>query len=193
VHDPASALEEYEILKNLDPYAAHVLHEIIETKGNIPPDTLVSYPEVAKEEMKQAETTITSPGEVSLPAVPAPQKEGLRSQTADASVKELISSDKIAETANTSIQETPRQSEQILKKDMYSVQMNVFDNKKNALSLTKRLREKGYNTFFKEEYNNKQHARYRVLVGRFAERAEAVKQAQTILKKEKLKSIIFKH
>jgi len=143
--------------------------------------------------MEQADTTVTSPGEASSPAVPAPQKEGLRSPAADASESDLMPSDSIDGPENTSHKETPRQSKPILKKDMYSVQVNVFEDKKNALSLVKRLRGKGYDTFVKTEYRVEQPTRYLVLVGRFAERAKAVKQAQIILKKEKLKSIIFKH
>ncbi|MBS1115417.1 MAG: hypothetical protein H6Q94_1146 [Nitrospirae bacterium] len=192
VHDPKSALEEYEILKNLDPYAADLLHKIIELKGNIPPEILLSS-EAATEEMKQAETTVTSLGKASSPVVPASQKEGLRSPAADASESERIPSDSIDGPENTSHEETPRQSKPILKKDMYSVQVNVFENKKNALSLVKHLRGKGYDTFLKTEYRVEQPIRYLVLVGRFAERAKADKHAKIIFKKENLKSIIFKH
>ena len=71
--------------------------------------------------------------------------------------------------------------------------MSVSANEKNALSLIQRLRKKGYNAFLKIEYKVDQNTRYRVLVGRFAEKEEAVKQAQIILNKEKMKSIIFKH
>ena len=35
--------------------------------------------------------------------------------------------------------------------------------------------------------------RYRVLVGKFTEKDKAVKQARIILRKEKIKPIIFKH
>jgi len=192
VNDTVSALEEYEILKKLDPYPADILHKIIETKGKIPSETLASYPEGVKEELKQTETALTAPQEFSPLAVPVPQKEVLRSQTADASVKKLISSDKIDKAANTSTQETPRHNEQILGKNIYTVQVSVFDNKKNAMSLTKRLSKKGYNAFLKTEYRVDQNTRYKVLVGKFSEKAMAEKQVGTIFKKEKLKSIIIK-
>ncbi len=193
VHDTASALQEYEILKNLDPYAAHVLHKFIEKKGSISPEALGSYLEAAKEEMKRTETTVSSPGKDSSPVAPLPQKEDLRPHTADASGKGLISPDSIDGTGNTSDRKTLRQSAQILKKDTYSVQVNVFNNKENALSFMRRLRERGYDTFLKTEYRVNQKTRYLVLIGRFEERARAVQHAEIILKKENLKSIIFKH
>lgn len=162
MQDMASALKEYEILKNLDPSGANALHEIIEaTKA-------VSSPDAEKEKITQPETT-------------------------DAFVKELIPSDKIDKPAGTSEPEIPRKSKQVLNKEMYSVQVSVFESEKNAHSLTKRLRDKGYDTFLITEYRIKQSTRYRVLVGKFTKKDEALKTADIILEKEGMKSVLFKH
>jgi len=52
------------------------------------------------------------------------------------------------------------------------------------------LSKKGYNVFLEKE---EKVGRYRVLVGKFTEKDKAVKQARTILRKEKIESVIFKH
>jgi len=149
--------------------------------------------EVQIHESSAAVVTI-SPEEASPPAVPAaPQKENPLSQTADASVTEPILPDKIEGAGNTANPETTRNSDQISEKVMYAVQVSVSANEKNALSLIQRLRKKGYNAFLKIEYKVDQNTRYRVLVGSFAEKKGAEEQAQIILNKEKMETVIFKH
>jgi tetratricopeptide (TPR) repeat protein len=207
MQDTESALKEYEILKKLDPNGAGVLHKIIETRENISSESRGSSQDTAKEKITQAETMVASPKETSSsgpssksleetlypPAETATSKEVPLSQKADASVTESILSDKIDGSGNTSYPEATEKDNQIPGKNIYSVQVSVFANGQNALSLIQRLRKKGYNAFLKMEYEVDQNTRYRVLVGWFAEKGEAAKQAQIILNKEKLKSIIFKH
>jgi tetratricopeptide (TPR) repeat protein len=166
MQDTESALKEYEILKNLDPESAKLLQQIFQAKGSI------SY----------------------KAAGPSPrQNNDLPLQIADASVKDPVLSDKNDSPEDNSNPETTGKSDQIPGKNMYSVQVSFFADENNALSMVQRLRKKGYNAFLKMEYRVDQNIRYRVLVGRFAEKSEAEKQAQIIFNKEKLKSIIFKH
>ncbi len=166
MQDTESALKEYEILKNLDPDSAKLLQKIIQTKGSI------SY-----------KTTGSSP----------PQNKDLPLQTADTSVKEPVPSDKIDSPEDNSNPESTGKSNQIQGENMYSVQVSFFADENNAISMVQRLRKKGYDAFLKIEYRVDQNIRYRVLVGRFADKSGAEKQAQIILNKEKLKPIIFKH
>ncbi len=194
MQDAASALKEYEILKNLDPDSAEVLHKIIQTKKNNASETAVTSADAAKEKIPQQEAAVVSPKSTLSAAVSArPQKRDLPSQTADASVKGPGSSDEIDSPEDNSRPEASRKIGRISKKDIYSVQLSIFNNKKNALSLSKRLKKKGYNVFIKTEYRDNRTERYRVLVGRFSDRAKALKTSNAILKKEKMKSIIFRH
>ena len=166
MQDAASALKEYEILKNLDPDSAKVLYDIIQTKKNILSETVVSAPL---------------------------KKKDLPPQIIDASVKRPAFSEEPDITEDDPGPEPNQKIGRNSKKDIYSVQLSFFNNKINAFSLSKRLKKKGYNVFIKTEYRDNQIARYRVLIGRFSDKTEALKTSNAILKKEKLKSIIFKH
>jgi tetratricopeptide (TPR) repeat protein len=163
--DTAAALREYEILKKLDPESAKLLHKIIMTKKDISSDAAVSAP---------------------------PQKKDLHSQTTVASIKDAYSKE-LDSAEDDSGPEATRKIGRLSKKDIYSVQLSVFNNKKNALSLSKRLKKKGYNVFIKTEQRDKKTVHYRVLIGKFSDKDKALKISRAILKKEKLKSIIFKH
>ncbi len=193
MQDTASAFKEYEILKNLDPDSAEVLHKIIQTKKKYSSETAVSSAGAAEEKIPLQEAEVDLPKRTLFAAVSAlPQKKGLPSQTTVALVNEPDSSDEIDSLENNSRTEAPRKIVRTSKKDIYSVQLSIFSKKKNAVSFSKRLKKKGYSVFIKTEYKGKA-ARYRVLVGRFSDKGKALKTSRAILKKEKLKSIIFKH
>jgi cell division septation protein DedD len=193
MQDTASALKEYEILKNLDPDSANELYKIIQTKKNNASEAAVLSADVAKEKIPQQEAADAPPKRTLSAAVSAPpQKNDLPSQTAEASVKEA-SSDEIDSPEDNSRPEATRKIELTSEEDIYSVQLGLFNNKENALSLSRRLKLKGYDVFIKTEYRDDQTVRYRVLVGRFSDKTEVLKISKVILNKEKLKSIIFKH
>ena len=188
--DPASAIKEYEILRDLDQSTAMVLHKVLEVRGNIGPETPGSAPAGSEKTIAKAETTGTSSGTISPPSVPAAPQESQISKKSIAPVKVPISSDKLDRPVDISNQETPGKSRRPPKKDLYSVQVSVFNSKKNADALVMSLSKKGYNVFLEKE---EKVGRYRVLVGKFTEKDKAVKQARTILRKEKIESVIFKH
>jgi tetratricopeptide (TPR) repeat protein len=179
------------IQMNLDFPKAHFLLGVIYNKQNDTASALKEY-EILKK-LGQSDALILkkiievrgnfgteTPG--SATAVPATSgEESLLSGTSSAPVKVPVASDKL---------HGPGNSGRHPQKDLYSVQVSVFNNKKNADSLTKRLKKKGYNVFLKKTDNAEQ---YRVLVGKFTDRDKAVKQARIILKKEKVKPVIFKH
>lgn len=194
MQDAASALKEYEILKNLDPDSAEVLHKVIQAKNNNSSETVVSFADAAKEKVLPQKAAVVSPKRTLSAAVSAlPQKKGLPPQTTVALENETDSSDEISLEDNLRPEAPRKIGKTSKKKDIYSVQLNIFTKKKNALSLGKRLKKKGYAVFIKTERRNKKTERYRVLVGRFSDKAKALKTSKTILKKEKLKSIIFRH
>lgn len=182
-----SALEEYRILKELDADAAEALHKLLVAKKIISAET----PETSIENYTQSQTSPGSREQTPSPATPV------------AAVQESPPPlTKIASSEESHIPETPEivtKAENIqntgkaLKKDIYSVQVNVFENKKNSDALIKRLKKKSYNAFVKIEYRINNSTRYRVLVGRFADKDEALKTVNIILKKEGLKSVLFKH
>jgi tetratricopeptide (TPR) repeat protein len=193
MQDTASALKEYEILKKLDPDGANELYKIIQTRENISSETAVLSADAAKDKIpQQEEADASSKLTLSVAVSAPPQKDGLPSETTDASVKDA-SSDEIDSPEDNSMPEALREIERTSKKDIYSVQLGFFSNKENAYSLSERLKKKGYDVFIKTEYRDNQTARYRVLVGRFSDKAEVLKTSNAILNKEKLKSIIFKH
>ena len=190
IQDTASALAEYEILKKLDADSAKVLHEIIRTKMNISSEPAGPAPAVTKETIEKTGTTDAASG-ISMPGGPAaPRKKNHTSKASGAPVESPGSSDKLAGPTDISKQETAGESRRPPDKDLYSVQVSIFKIRGNAESLTKALSEKGYNVFMKKEDKGD---RYRVLVGKFTEKNEALKQARIILSKENMESIIFKH
>ena len=71
----------------------------------------------------------------------------------------------------------------------YSVQLGVFSNAQNALSLVKRMKEKGYDAFIEGDGSGK---RSRVLIGRFDDKKKALEQSLLILRKDGIKTIIYR-
>lgn len=77
-------------------------------------------------------------------------------------------------------------------KDLYSVQVGVFESEKNAGSFADKFKQKGYDVFIKKESSEKKTL-YRVLIGKYSENKKAVEQSKVILQKEGSKSIVYHH
>lgn len=77
-------------------------------------------------------------------------------------------------------------------KAVYSVQVGVFKNKKNASALTKRYDKKGYEAFMHKTPAGEKIFLYRVLIGKFASKREAADWAKKISAEEHIKTTIFK-
>jgi cell division septation protein DedD/DNA-binding response OmpR family regulator len=76
------------------------------------------------------------------------------------------------------------------RKPVYSVQLGVFKVEDNARALEKGLREKGYDTFTRPAATRDGSPLYRVLAGKFEDRAAAEKLAEEIQSKENIKPAI---
>ena len=75
--------------------------------------------------------------------------------------------------------------------EVYSVQIGVFKSETNAAALSKKYKEKGYDAFTHKSTIKNKGSVYRVLIGKFGNRREAVKLADTVRDKEKVATIIF--
>lgn len=76
-------------------------------------------------------------------------------------------------------------------KTIFSVQLGAFKNETSAEALTKKFKEKGYESFLHKSASKDKGTLYRVLIGRFEDRKESLKQAGIIQSKEKVKVTIF--
>ena len=79
----------------------------------------------------------------------------------------------------------------IYEKGTYSVQVGFFRNEKNAISLSDKLKKKGYDAFVLRHTSEGSKIFFRILIGRFHQKSEALKQARIILNREGMKSIIY--
>jgi len=77
-------------------------------------------------------------------------------------------------------------------KETFSAQVGFFGNLKNAEVLAEKMKRKGYKAFIKKEEKAVGKISYRVLVGKFSSRNEAVKQSKVILQKEGIKPVLYK-
>ncbi|MEJ2695086.1 MAG: SPOR domain-containing protein [Candidatus Sulfobium sp.] len=75
-------------------------------------------------------------------------------------------------------------------KETYSIQVGAFKKAGNAASLAKRLKDRGYDSFVEKGGGAGLH---RVFVGRFDDYGEARRVAGVLLKKDGIKSIIYRH
>jgi len=104
-------------------------------------------------------------------------------------------------TEETLVSETPIQqgapSPSVLsdqnahEKGIYSVQLGLFDSEKNAISLSDKLRKKGYGAFVLRHIGRDSKILFRVLIGRFHEKREAEEYAKIILQREGMKTVII--
>jgi cell division septation protein DedD len=70
--------------------------------------------------------------------------------------------------------------------------MGVFTNKSNAEVLEENYKKKGYDTFIVESQSKNSDVKfYRVLIGSFKTKREALQQTDKIRSKEKVDTIIF--
>lgn len=77
-------------------------------------------------------------------------------------------------------------------KAFYSVQIGAFKNGNNAEAMIKQYKEKGYEAFIYKSTPKDKEILYRVLIGKFENKKEAVKLAKNINAKENIKAIIFR-
>lgn len=75
-------------------------------------------------------------------------------------------------------------------KAAYHVQVGAFKNMDNAKSMTKKYKEKGYDAFT-QKTTSKGSTLYRVLIGSYEDKKEALKTAKNISAKEKTSAIVY--
>ncbi len=98
--------------------------------------------------------------------------------------KTVAAADTAASVEKLPLPDTPKGS-------FYSVQLGFFGNEKNAHSLSAKLKTKGYDVFVVKHGSGDNKIYFRVLAGRFQDRAEALEFATILLRREGMKSIIF--
>ena len=74
---------------------------------------------------------------------------------------------------------------------VYSVQLGAFRNERSAEALTAIYKEKGYKSFTQIGTAADKGTVYRVLIGKFQGRKEALQLAAQVAKKEKIKTTVF--
>ncbi|RJR19926.1 MAG: peptidase [Nitrospiraceae bacterium] len=72
----------------------------------------------------------------------------------------------------------------------YALQIGVYAEEKNALSLAEKLKQKGYEASI---LKNGKKPLHRVLIGRFDTKKKALDESRLILQKEGIKSIIYRY
>lgn len=73
----------------------------------------------------------------------------------------------------------------------YAVQIGVFRNKQNALSVMKAFQAKGYAPRIHESRTKNNGVAFRVLIGSFPDRKEAVTMAERVRTKEKTETLVY--
>jgi cell division septation protein DedD len=77
-------------------------------------------------------------------------------------------------------------------KGMYSAQIGAFKSEKNADSLAAKYKEKGYEAFVYRTGTKDAELFYRVLVGKFKDKKEALQMVKSVSAKEGAKAVLFK-
>jgi len=78
-----------------------------------------------------------------------------------------------------------------LPKSGYAVQIGAFTNRQNALSITKKYQEKGYSPHVYKSKPKDKGILYRVLIGNFHDRKEAVRLADKIRSEENIDAMVY--
>jgi cell division septation protein DedD len=78
-------------------------------------------------------------------------------------------------------------------KEVYSLQVGIYEAKKYADLTSKKLKLKGYDVFILRSSNTDGAFVYRVLVGEYDTRKDALQQSKSILQKEGIASFIYSH
>ncbi len=77
-------------------------------------------------------------------------------------------------------------------KETFSLQVGFFGNLKNAEVLSEKMKRQGYKAFIKKEEKASGKISYRVLVGKYSSRNEALEYSKIILQKEGIKPVLYK-
>ncbi|MDP3298077.1 MAG: SPOR domain-containing protein [Thermodesulfovibrionia bacterium] len=100
-----------------------------------------------------------------------------------------------AETDTTNIvqgkKKIPPKKSEFFKKTGYSVQVSVYENEKNAVLFVDKLEKKGYEVFVIKELRADNRSVYRVLVGKFKNKNEALNLSRVIRQKEGIQSFVI--
>lgn len=75
-------------------------------------------------------------------------------------------------------------------KEIYSVQVGAFEKESNAVSFAGKLKKRGYDAFVEKSAGSGLH---RVLIGRFGDQKKALQQSQVLLRKDGIKSVVYRH
>jgi cell division protein FtsN len=78
-------------------------------------------------------------------------------------------------------------------KEVYSLQVGIYEAKKYADTIAQKMKLKGYDVFILRSSGNDGMYVYRVLVGEYDNRKDALEQSKSILQKEGIESFIYSH
>jgi CheY-like chemotaxis protein/cell division septation protein DedD len=81
---------------------------------------------------------------------------------------------------------------EVYSKGTFSVQIGYFGNLKNAEAVADKMKTKGNKVFIKSEESVNGKVFYRVLVGEFVSRSEALEQSKVISREEGINAILYK-
>ncbi len=79
------------------------------------------------------------------------------------------------------------------KKQVYSIQVGAFANKRNAVSLVEKLKQKGYNSFILKQSRPGGKILHKVLIGKFDRRKEALESSRILLQKQDIETFIYSY
>lgn len=135
-----------------------------------------------------AEKAAVAPKELQKPTGETPSSKPAPSPAAKPPAMPSVSSEQLGAAPKTAPKPEPKSTGKII----YHVQLGAFKNTNNAEALAKDYKAKGYETFIQKNAGKDKETLYRVLIGKFENKKEAVKLAHSIEAKEKAKAIIFK-
>jgi cell division septation protein DedD len=75
---------------------------------------------------------------------------------------------------------------------MYSAQLGAFKSEQNAETLAKKYKEKGYEAFVYKTETKDAGPFYRVLIGKFKDKKEALQMVRSVGAKEGVQTILFR-
>ncbi len=162
----------------------------VRAKNDRPPQQTaqVNHPPVPQKQLADAGNE--TPAKPEVPAAPPvapkllPKPESPVAPPADSRPVKSKVPDTLADKQETGLKETD--------KTVYSVQVGVFKSRKNASALTRRYEKKGYEAFTHKTSTDEKKILYRVLIGKFANKREAVGWARKIGAEEHITTMVFK-
>ena len=139
-----------------------------------------------------------------LPILPPPEEQKNEQQKQEpsatevkpAEMKEVPEEVPAQKTATSPVEKTapapaPVAATKPAAKTIYSVQLGAFKSESGAVGLVKNYKGKGYEAFTDKGTTKDNVSVYRVLIGEFANRKEALRLAAQIETKEKIKTTIY--